>query len=203
VPFRAVTVEGIALLCFPTYDTTFRTIVQRVFEQLEERTPDALQAALAATHPRVVVRPRADLATFGAASSAWYVYRDGRFSPFADGHEWWRDEACARVVVDEEGRYVDGNDAALRLMRLTRDELLASRAGDFSTERGAAVIPWVWELLRQTGELHSTSVLRARDGHEAVIEYHLTRDGGGPGRHLTAMREVSNEAAASTDGEEA
>ena len=195
MPFRAVTVEGVGLLCFPPHDRAFQTIAMRLFPTLEDRTPGALQAALARTYPRATVRARADLASLGPAAGVWYVYRDGRFSPFSAGDRWWDDDAHARIVIGDDGRYLDANEAALALMGTTRAGLLASRTGDFTTERFAQVVPWVWDLLRQTGELHSTSILLARDGRELAVEFHLSRDGDGPGRHVSVMREVPLEAA--------
>jgi PAS domain S-box-containing protein len=194
VPFRAVTSQGTVLLCFPPFDETFETVVLRTYGDLPARAPAALEAALSGIYPHVSVRPRGELASLGTADDVWYVYRDGRYSPFVEGEPWWRDESLPRLVIADDGRYMDGNDAALELMGVSREELLRSRSGDFAASQYSRVVPWVWELLRRTGELHSTSVLRRRDGEERALEFHLTRDGAGPGLHLSVMREIPRSA---------
>jgi hypothetical protein len=50
------------------------------------------------------------------------------------------------------------------------------------------------QLLRDTGELHSLSVLRSRnDRPDAAVEFHFVKDGAGPGRHVSALRLVPPE----------
>ena len=48
----------------------------------------------------------------------------------------------------------------------------------------------LWGEFLERGELHSTLRFRRLDGTEREIEYHVTREGAGPGRHLAVVREI-------------
>lgn len=196
MPYRQITARGVTLLCFPAHDTAFVTLAVRHLRAMDGIDPDGLTSLLVPMYPRVIVRPREPLAAL-AGGAAWYVYRDGRYSPFAeDASRWWESAGCARLVIDAAtGRYVDANDAALELTCMDRATLLAVRSGDLTDPRAAVNVPWIWELLREVGELHSTSILRTPDGRTIPVEYHLVRDGDGPGRAASYLREVPPEAA--------
>ena len=123
-------------------------------------------------YPHAVVRTRDPLASL--AGNAWYVYRDGRCSPFSDGPPWWDEPTAARVVIDDAGCYVDANPPALELLGVSLKELRRSRAGDFTPPAFGAEAPWTMQLLRDTGELHSLSMLRSRnDGPDAAVEFRI------------------------------
>jgi PAS domain-containing protein len=193
LPYTSVTVRGVALLCFPPDDVVFATIVRRAFEASTMDAPAALERQLRTAYPRAVVRSREALASFGAP--AWYVYRDGRYSPFGRGARWWEDPAAARITVTDDGGYLDANPAALELLGVDRETLLASPSGSFTIPGFGAAIPWIMQLLRDTGELHSTAVLRPRgDRPVEPIEFHLVKDADGPGRHVSTIRRVPLEA---------
>jgi hypothetical protein len=50
------------------------------------------------------------------------------------------------------------------------------------------------QLLRDTGELHSLSMLRSRnDEPDAAVEFHFVKDAAGPGRHVSTLRLVAPE----------
>ena len=52
-------------------------------------------------------------------------------------------------------------------------------------------VPWILQLLRDAGELHSTTKLRPLDGGPDVpVEFHMTRAGAGIGRNLSVVRPV-------------
>jgi PAS domain S-box-containing protein len=174
MPYRSVTSRGVTLLCFPPYDEVFAGLAARSLAQLAQPTPDALQASLATAYPRAVVRAREEIAGFGAAT-VWYAYRDGRYSPY-DARRWWEEPGTASIVIDTDGRYVDANEAALALIGQDRDGLLAMVSGDLTEPSVRPTVAWVWELMRQAGELHSTSILIAADGRRVPVEYRLVRD---------------------------
>ena len=192
LPYTPVIVRDVALLCFPPDDAVFSAYVRRAFGSSSGEDPADLQHDLRSLYPRAVVRSREPLASL--AGKAWYVYRDGRYSPFVAGRPWWDEPAAARVVIDDDGRYLDATPAALELLGVGLDELHAATAGDFAPPDNGAAVPWLMQLLRDTGELHSTSVLRRHgtDTDEAV-EFHFVRDGAGPGRHVSAIRLIAPE----------
>jgi PAS domain S-box-containing protein len=136
---------------------------------------------------RVVVRERVDVAGFG--DRGWYVYRDGRVSPFG-GDRWWAEPDAARVVIAHDGAYVDASDAALELLGITRADLATARAGDFSSPAHRDNVEWLQQLLLDTGEVHSTTILRRATGEDVDIEYHLEPDSAVPGQWISAFREL-------------
>ena len=71
------------------------------------------------------------------------------------------------------------------------EELRRSKAGDFTPPAFGAEAPWMLQLLRDTGELHSLSMLRSRnDEPDAAVEFHFVKDADGPGRHVSTLRRV-------------
>lgn len=196
MPYASVTVRGVALLCFPPDDAVFATVARRTFETSSSDTPAALERQLRTAYPQAVVRSREPLASFGGA--AWYVYRDGRYSPFVQGSRWWDDPAAARIIVDDDGGYLDASPAALELLGVDRETFRASRSGDFAVPGFGVAIPWILQLLQDAGELHSTAMLRPRGDRPAEpIEFHLVKDADGPGRHVSTIRRVPPESAES------
>ena len=156
---------------------------------LASDAPSDLQRDVRSLYPHAVVRSRDPLASL--AGNAWYVYRDGRYSPFSDGPPWWDEPTAARVVIDDAGCYVDANQAALELLGVSLEELRRSRAGDFTPPAFGAEAPWIMQLLRDTGELHSISMLRSRNGGvDEAVEFRFAKDAAGPGRHVSTLRRV-------------
>ena len=195
MPYSTLVVRSVVLLCFPTSDVVFATLVRRTFESSTTNDPTGLQQQVRAFYPRAIVRAREALASFGG--SAWYVYRDGRYSPFGRGRRWWGDAGTARMVLNDDGRYLEANDAMVQLLGISSAELMTQAAGSLAVPEYGSAIPWILQLLRDTGELHSTGTIRPRDGRpELAIEFHLTKDAAGPGRHVSWMRAVPAEAAA-------
>jgi PAS domain-containing protein len=192
LPYTSVIVRDVALLCFPPDDAVFGAFVRRTFGELAGDAPADLQPKVRSLYPRAVVHPREALASL--AGTAWYVYRDGRYSPFSDGPRWWDEPTAARVVIDDAGCYLDANPPALELLGVSLEELRGSRAGDFTPPAFGAEVPWIMQLLRDTGELHSLSMLRSRnDEPDAAVEFHFVKDAAGPGRHVSTLRFVPPE----------
>ncbi len=189
MPYTSLIVRDIVLLCFPPDDAVFADIARRLLMSASVAEPAVIETALRQRYPQAVVRGRDPLASFG--SSAWYLYRDGRYSPFNEGTHWWLEPDTARIVIDDDGRYLDGNPAALQLLGVDLEHLLASPSGSFTVPTYQESVPWILQLLQDTGELHSTTRLRPLDGRPDVpIEFHVTRDGAGIGRHISAVRPV-------------
>jgi hypothetical protein len=62
------------LLCFPSTDIGFATVVARALDASADRSIRGLEERLRARYPGVRIRRR-DLS--GEATETWYVYRDG------------------------------------------------------------------------------------------------------------------------------
>lgn len=188
MPPRPVTSGGIALLCFPPYDRTFAAHAERKLASLDAADPEALQTNLRDIYPRAAVHPRESLAAF-LPSVAWYVYRDGRYSPFAGETPWWEAPDAAWIDIDDAGEYVDANEAALEILGLELEDLLKLHSGDLSDPAASEIVTWTREVVRETGVLHSTTILRARgDRPRRAVEYRLVSGSAGPGRHRSHMR---------------
>ena len=161
MPYTSITMGGVALLCFPHWDPVFAGEVRRRFGELQASTPEALEERLRRTFPLAVVHARDDLASF--VGTAWYVYRDGRYSPFSQPTAWWR-TSTPRLILADDGAYLDATDPALSP---PRGEPRRAPRGAFGRLHDAGVpgdVPWVLQLLRDTGELHSMSMLRPHGG---------------------------------------
>jgi len=185
LPYSSITTHGIVLLCFPPTDRALRRKATELLAALPGPTPDSLEAVLRPFYPRIVVRERADVAGFG--ERGWYVYRDGRVSPFG-GDRWWTDPGAARTVIAADGAYVDANDVALELLGIGRAALASARAGDFTSPEHRENVPWLRQLLLDTGEVHSTSIMRRGNGEDVEIEYHLELDPAVPGQWISSFR---------------
>jgi PAS domain S-box-containing protein len=198
MPYRSITVSNATLLCFPEIDVAFGSFVRETYASLATPSQETLERDVRRIYPSTVVRERETLAGFG--ERAFYVYRDGRHSPFGEDGAWWETPECARLVIGPDGRYEDGNEAALELFGVDRDALLQARSGDFTTPEHRSHVPWLLQLLRDTGELHSTSVLRPRHGGpDLAVEFHLRLAEDGSGRMISSFRPVPLEAALATD----
>jgi PAS domain-containing protein len=77
-----------------------------------------------------------------------------------------------RLVADRQGRYVDGDDAALELLGLTLEELRAMAIGDLSGPH-AEMARTVWRRMAATGEDMSSGegTLYLRNGSEVRVKY--------------------------------
>jgi PAS domain S-box-containing protein len=186
--------HALTVLTFPHDDAVF---AERVTEALEEQAADAssddiareIERRLRVVHPRVATSFRDRLAGFG--DLVMYVFRDGTARSSFESDAWIADPATARVVTDENGTYVDANDAAEELFGVSRDRILRARAGSFTTpDARIADEKALWGRLEREGKLHSLAVLTRGDGTVVSVEFITVRDADGPGRHVTHLREV-------------
>jgi hypothetical protein len=192
MPYSSNTVRGVVLLCFPPTDVVLQGIVRRLAESSENLRPRDLEDSLRPIYPNAVVRARDPLASF--EGPAWYVYRDGRYSPY-DTRRWWEAPDAAQIVLGPDGRYIGANEAALAILNCGLQELLSASPGDFTVESYRPNVPWVMQLLRDTGELHSTVMMQPRgDRPIQAVEYHLVVNGDGQGNHVSWIRPVPNAA---------
>jgi PAS domain S-box-containing protein len=182
-------VDRIRLLTFPHEDGAFAAHIAAARGSLGHWDASVVEAEVRKAYPNATFRRSAQLAQFDADDETWYAFRDGRSST-QDTARWWDDEDLPRTVMDESGRYIDANQAALDLLGVSRDRLLASRAGDFSQHEGTdEVRRALFGLLAERGELHSTAVVLRPDGARWPIEYRTWRIPRAEG-FITAMRRV-------------
>jgi PAS domain S-box-containing protein len=187
------------LQAFPAQDIAFRRWVAEAFAGLiadvETRgdsllEPEDLQVRLRERYPAAIVRARDALADPGPGDTLWYVYRFGSVSP---GIRWWEEPGHAWAILDDERRFVEVSTSLTSVVEATRDALLGRQVEDFANPEDVSAaddMRALWQELTRNGELHATLRFRRLDGSPRELEYHVTREGAGPERHLAVVREI-------------
>ena len=187
------------LQAFPAEDLAFRRYVADAFATLlaeVEPRPDALlepeelQVRLRARYPAAVVRPRDRLADPGDGDLLWYVYRFGSISP---GLRWWEEPGHAWAILDDDRRFVEVSTSLTQIVEAPREAILGQLVDALSNPEDASALEDIrslWAEFMERGELHATLRFRRLDGSPREIEYHVTREGAGPERHLAVVREI-------------
>jgi PAS domain-containing protein len=191
------------LQIFPAEDVAFRRHVGDALAYLQATATKGsrtrrlkpieahdLQWRLRDRYPAAVVRPRDSLADPGTAETVWYVYRFGSVVP---GHRWWEEPGHAWAIIDDERRFVEVSTSLTEIVEAPAEVLRGQQVEAFANPGDVSAADDVlamWAVLRSEGTLHSTLRFRFSDGSPREIEYHVTRDGAGPGRHLAVVREI-------------
>jgi PAS domain-containing protein len=187
------------LQVFPAEDAAFRRCVTETFDALclevagrarATLQPEELQWRLRARYPAAVVRPRDPIADPVPGELVWYAYRFGSVAP---GRRWWEEPGHAWAVIDDERRIAEASSVLEDMVELPREALIGRPIEAFSNPADVtaeADVAGLWAELKRRGVLHATLRFRRLDGTPREIEYHITRDGAGPGRHLAIVREI-------------
>lgn len=187
------------LQAFPAEDVAFRRYIADAFAALladiDARPdgllePEDLQLRLRERYPAAVVRPRESLADPGEGELVWYVYRFGSVSA---GLRWWEEPGHAWAILDDDRCFVEVSTSLTEIVEAPRDEILGTRVEAFANpddETASEDVIALWAQFLAEGELHSTLRFRRVDGRPREIEYHVTKDGAGPERHLAVVREI-------------
>jgi PAS domain S-box-containing protein len=191
------------LQIFPAEDVAFRRYVRAAVESMaavavgrqagrhaRRLEPQDLQWRLRERYPAAVVRERDALADPGTDQTLWYVYRFGSVTP---GRRWWEEPGHAWAILDDERRFVEVSTSLTEIAEVAAEDLRGRPIEAFSNPDDVSArddVAALWLVLRERGLLHSTLRFRHRDGTPREIEYHVTRDGAGPGRHLAVVREI-------------
>ncbi|MGE3527068.1 MAG: PAS domain S-box protein, partial [Gemmatimonadales bacterium] len=136
---------------------------------------DPLLARLAEAGATIQALLSGTLDTIGPAQEA-------EFRAFFEG------SLDAVIVLDDEGRYLAANEAALQLYRTSREELLGSRLERFA-DPGKDVGPR-WRSFLERGRDRGETVLRRADGALRDVEYAAVANYQ-PGRHLIVARDIT------------
>jgi PAS domain S-box-containing protein len=135
--------------------------------------------------PLAGARPAPDAPTDASTSASTNLSRDDlrrlTFDAAPDGI----------LVADDDGRYLDANPAATRMLGYTRAELLGMSVSDVVVaDRG-----WTdttWSAFRMSGDWRGELDLRCKDGTLLTVESHAARiEAGGRGAHVAVLRDVS------------
>lgn len=185
-------VPEITPLCWPSMDLAFVGMVERYMERIDAGSPEAAVAHLGRLlgeyYPRVSLHLRPS--PVPGLGRVVEVFRDGQ--PREIGGRWWEDDGAARGTVrDADGRYVEANEALADLYGVSVAELLAASSGAFTPPEIRDDALWLFTVLRRTGQLDTTTLVRRSDGADVNVLVHSVRDAAGPGLHVFAMRPFS------------
>ncbi len=187
------------LQAFPAEDLAFRRFIAEAFAELLDEVsthpngrPEAadLQWRLRVRYPSAVVRERDALADPGGEGQLWYVYRFGSVRP---GRRWWEEPGHAWAILDADRCFVEVSTSLAEIVEVPRTTIIGQRVEAFANPGDASVgsdFDGLWHQLLNDGELHATLRFSRADGSAREIEYHVTRDGAGPERHLAVVREI-------------
>lgn len=101
----------------------------------------------------------------------------------------------AMLIADDEGRYVDANEAALALLGVSRGELLTMAVSDVMEEDAPARAAERWQAFLRDGRAEGEIILRRSNGERRIVEYRATSRIR-PGLHLSVLRDVTVQRAA-------
>jgi PAS domain S-box-containing protein len=96
------------------------------------------------------------------------------------------------LIADDNGRYVDANEAACALVGVSREELLTMSVSDLRTDSGNAGERYQQYVAtgRETGEFEFATPA----GTKRIVEYSASRFA--PGLHLSILRDITKRKAA-------
>jgi PAS domain S-box-containing protein len=94
----------------------------------------------------------------------------------------------AMLIADDDGRYVEANEAACEMFGLEREALLGRRIEEFAPE--GYDFEAAWREFRAAERERDTFPLVRADGEVLTVEYAATADVV-PGEHLTILRDVT------------
>jgi PAS domain S-box-containing protein len=94
----------------------------------------------------------------------------------------------ALLLTDDEGTYVDANEAATDLFGCPREELIGRSVGEFA--RPGFDLESAWETFLEDGEMRGEFDICRPDGEVRTAEFVASADIL-PGIHLSALRDIS------------
>jgi DNA-binding CsgD family transcriptional regulator/DNA-binding transcriptional MerR regulator len=90
------------------------------------------------------------------------------------------------LVADNRRRYVDANQAACLLLRLSREEILRRKIDDLTPPGSAEVTEKLWDAFVRDGTQTGTFELAMPDGARLLVDY-SAKANVEPGRHLSLL----------------
>jgi PAS domain S-box-containing protein len=90
----------------------------------------------------------------------------------------------AMLLADDDRRYVDGNDAGLELLGVTREQLCQMRIDDLASPAQRADVEAIWDDFMARGNQTGEFALALPDGRAVTFLYSATANVL-PGRHLS------------------
>lgn len=97
----------------------------------------------------------------------------------------------ALLIANDDGEYVDANPAACELLGTSREDLLGRSISEFATAGEDVDVDGMWEAFLEAGEQRGEFPLTRADGDHRIVEFAATANVL-PGRHLSALRDVTD-----------
>jgi PAS domain S-box-containing protein len=94
----------------------------------------------------------------------------------------------AILIINDDGRIIDANDAASTIFGVEENELLGRSLAEFFPDEFA--FETEWQDFQETGDQRDTTTIIGADGVERVLEYAGTADII-PGQHLFISRDIT------------
>jgi len=173
----------IRVRAFPSKDREFGRFARAAFAALgHDPTPEALQRSLRSRYPAAVVRIQHELAQHGHGPEVWYALRTSVLSsavPETRAAEAW-------ALVDDERRFVEVSPSLSAIVELPARHILGRLIEDFSSADDPTIrddIADLWAEFKRLGTIASTVRFNFADGRPRELEYRLTANAAGRGRH--------------------
>ncbi|MBI2775979.1 MAG: PAS domain-containing protein [Chloroflexi bacterium] len=155
----------------PSSDLVFGRVVKAVASTV--RSAEQLRARLRPIYPEVVISER----LLSGEPLAVYVYRDGRLKPEASG-AWWTEPGAARVTINlASGAILDANERWAALVGSPAAALLGRPLTDFLSPEALSTASLLLGILVETGEAHSSVILRRANGASILTDFRAILDG--------------------------
>jgi PAS domain S-box-containing protein len=101
----------------------------------------------------------------------------------------------AIILIDDAGNYIDVNPAVTKLLRYSREELLAMRIGDITPIERKDAIREVWRHLVAGEPSHGVFLVEGKDGVKHIVELqaigHVR-----PGLHYAILHDITEQRSA-------
>lgn len=97
----------------------------------------------------------------------------------------------AMLITDDQGRFVEANPAACRLLNCDHNQILGRTIADFCVVPPGADLSQQWQFFLAQGHMQGEITLRASSGAERMVEFSATANFC-PHFHLSILRDITD-----------
>ncbi|MBD2113521.1 MULTISPECIES: PAS domain S-box protein [Cyanophyceae] len=96
----------------------------------------------------------------------------------------------AMLIANDQGRYVEVNPAACKLLNCDQDQIIGRTIADFCVLRPGVDLHQQWRMFLAQGHMQGEIALRVGNGEERIVEYAATANVS-PHFHLSILRDIT------------